>query len=161
MSTKALLLIDNAPSHATETQLMSDDANITTMFLLIALLPSNQWLTKLYYSKSLLVHVSSIEESEISNSKNMNLKAALFLLPTSWAKITPHAIQKCWHKIFSYTIMCDILTVILKIWFYCLRLIKDVNHSMIIIVKLPKLKICCRMLLLRLTNWRNQIGICE
>lgn len=111
MSGKALLLIDNAPSHATETQLISDDGNILTMFLppnctpLIQPMDQNAIrLTKIYYRKSLLVHVLSFEKSDISNTlKNMNLKDAVFLLASSWDKVTPDAIQKCWHKIFFYS----------------------------------------------------------
>lgn len=104
---KALLLIDNVPSRATETLLTSEDGNIVTMFL-----PPNCTqpidqnaiqLTKMYYRKSLLVHVLFFEENNISNNlKNMNLKDAIFLLASAWEKVTPDAIQKCWHKLLLY-----------------------------------------------------------
>lgn len=107
---KALLLIDNAPSHATETQLTSDDGKIVTMFLppnctpLIQPMDQNAIrLIKLHYRKSLLVHILSFEESDISNTlKNINLKDAVFLLASSWDKVTSESIQKCWRKIFFY-----------------------------------------------------------
>lgn len=88
MSGKALLLIDNAPlSHATVIQLISCDGK-KTVFLqangtpLIQLMDQNAIrLTKLHYRKSLLVHVFSFEESDISNTlKNLNLEDAVFLL---------------------------------------------------------------------------------
>lgn len=109
-SGSAILLIDNAPSHATEAQLTSDDGKIITMFLppnctpLIQPMDQNAIrLVKLYYRKSLLVHVLSLEESDISNTlKNMTLKDAVFMLASSWDKVTADSIRKCWHKIFFY-----------------------------------------------------------
>lgn len=111
LSGNALLLIDNAPSHATEAQLTSDDGKVVTMFLppnctpLIQPMDQNAIrLVKLYYRKNLLIHVLSFEESDISNTlKKMNLKDAVFMLASSWDKVTPESIQKCWHRIFFYS----------------------------------------------------------
>lgn len=74
-------------------------------------------LTKLYYRNSLLVHVLSFEESDISNTlKNIHLKDAAVLLATCWDKVTPDAIQKYWHKYFLIrAMMRQPLTGILKI----------------------------------------------
>lgn len=110
MSGKALLLIDNARSHSTEDQLISDDGNIVAMFLppnttpLIQPMDQNAIrLIKMFYRKSLLVHVLSFEETDISSTlKNMNLRDAVFLLASSWDKVSPDAIQSCWNKIFFH-----------------------------------------------------------
>jgi len=107
---KALLLIDNAPSHASEAQLTSNDGEIVTMFLppncTPLLQPMDQnaiRLTKLYYRKSLLVHILAVED-DISNAlKSINLKDAVFLLSSSWEKVQSDVIKKCWKKIFSYS----------------------------------------------------------
>lgn len=109
---QAILLVDNAPSHASETQLISDDGKIITMFLppnctpLIQPMDQNAIrLTKMYYRKSLLVHVLSLEENDISKAlKNINLKDAVFLLANSWDKLSPEVIEKCWKKILCSNI---------------------------------------------------------
>lgn len=106
---KAILLVDNAPSHASEIQLTSDDGQIITMFLppnctpLIQPMDQNAIrLIKTYYRKSLLVHVLSLEENDITKAlKNITLKDAVFLLADSWNKVLPDALQKCWRNIFS------------------------------------------------------------
>lgn len=109
---QAILLVGNAPSHASETQLISDDGKIITIFLppnctpLIQPMDQNAIrLTKMYYRKSLLVHVLSLEENDLSKAlKNINLKDAVFLLANSWDKLSPTVIEKCWKKIFDSNI---------------------------------------------------------
>lgn len=85
-----------------ETQLTSDDGQIITMFLPPKFTPLIQptdqnaiRLTKMYYRKSIMLHVLSLEENCISRVfKNINLKDAVFLLANSWNKLSPDAIEK-------------------------------------------------------------------
>lgn len=115
---KAILLIDNAPSHASETQLISDDGKIITMFLppnctpLIQPMDQNAIrITKLHYRKSLLVHVLSLDENDISKAiKNLTIKDAAFLLASSWNKLSPDIIAKCWKNILCYSVDNDSAT---------------------------------------------------
>nr|XP_022906094.1 jerky protein homolog-like [Onthophagus taurus] len=100
LSGKAILLIDNAPSHASETKLISDDGEIITMFLPPNCIPLIQpmdqnaiRLTKVYYRKSLLEHVLSIEEDDISKAlKNISIKDAVFMLANAWDKLSANLI---------------------------------------------------------------------
>lgn len=72
-------------------------------------------LTKIYYRKSLLVHILSYEEIDISNTlKNMNLKDTMFLLAVlDWLLMQFENVDT---KYFSIrTMMSQTLTGILKI----------------------------------------------
>lgn len=106
---KALLLIDNAPSHCSEEELISEDGKIFTMFLppnctaLIQSMDQNAIkLTKLNYRKGLLVHILSILEDgdDVSKCiKSINLFDAVCILHNSWQKVTTNSLEKCWHKL--------------------------------------------------------------
>lgn len=65
-------------------------------------------LVKMYYQKSLLVHVLSLEEDDISRAfKKITLKDAMFFLVNSWNKLSPDIIIKCWKNIFCYSVDND------------------------------------------------------
>jgi hypothetical protein len=84
---KALLLVDNASSHGSEEELVSNDGNVMTMFLppnCTALIqPMDQniiRLTKLFYRKSLLIRILTNEDDIASGLKKITLKDATYLL---------------------------------------------------------------------------------
>nr|XP_022920131.1 tigger transposable element-derived protein 2-like [Onthophagus taurus] len=59
-------------------------------------------LTKVYYRKSLLEHVLSIEEDDISKAlKNISIKDAVFMLANAWDKLSANLIAKCWRNVFG------------------------------------------------------------
>ncbi|XP_045482116.1 jerky protein homolog-like [Harmonia axyridis] len=108
---KALLLIDNAPSHCPEEELISEDGHIFTMFLpprstaLIQPMHQNAIKsTKLNYRKSLLAHILSILEDGDDVGKcieSINLFDAVCLLHNSWQKVTTNSSEKYWHELLS------------------------------------------------------------
>ncbi|XP_030755003.1 jerky protein homolog-like [Sitophilus oryzae] len=108
---KALLLIDNAPSHCSEKELISEDGKIFTLFLppnCTALIqPMDQSsirLTKLNYRKGLLAHILlQFEDGDDIGKciKQINLMDAVCLLHNSWQKFTTTTLEKCWHKLLS------------------------------------------------------------
>ncbi|XP_039956949.1 tigger transposable element-derived protein 2-like [Bactrocera tryoni] len=114
---KAILLVDNAFCRASVAQLTSDDGKIITIFLppnytaLIQPMDQNAIrLTKLYYRKSLLVHILSVEENDDSKAiKNLTIKDAVFLLANSWDKLSSDTVAKCWQKILPYSGNNDIV----------------------------------------------------
>jgi hypothetical protein len=109
---KALLLVDNASSHGSAEELVSNDANVMTMFLppnCTALIqPMDQniiRLTKLFYRKSLLIRILTNEDDIASGLKKITLKEATYLLYNAWEKVSPNIISKCWHKILHKEIL--------------------------------------------------------
>lgn len=107
---KALLLLDNAPSHPPEDELISDDGQITTMFMppnVTALIqPMDQnciRIAKLKYRSLLLSHVVANKDKDFENTlKKINLRDAILFLFQSWNDIDSTVIAKCWKKILSY-----------------------------------------------------------
>lgn len=109
LSEKALLILDNAPSHPPENELQSDDGCIRTMFMppnatpLIQPMDQNVIrLTKLHYRTSLLSDVISKGRDVEKMLKKFNLRDALTCLQGAWDKLTPEVIEKCWHELFAY-----------------------------------------------------------
>lgn len=108
---KALLLIDNAPCHCSEEELISEDGKIFAMFLppnctaLLQPLDQNAIrLTKLNYRKGLLAHIlSQLEDGDDVGKciKSINLMDASCLLHNSWQKVETNSLEKCWHKLLS------------------------------------------------------------
>lgn len=96
---KALLLLDNAPSHPAIEELCSDDGKIVTMLLppnVTALIqPMDQnviRLTKLYYRTSLLSMIAANKEKDIGKVlKALTLKDAAFYLAKHGANL--HLLQ--------------------------------------------------------------------
>lgn len=103
---KALLLLDNAPSHPPLEKLRSGE-NIIAMYLppnVTALIqPMDQniiRLTKLHYRSSLLSTIVADRSLSVQEHlKALTVKDATVYLSEAWKKIQPSTIVKCWHKI--------------------------------------------------------------
>lgn len=105
---KALLLLDNAPSHPPEQQLRSKDGSIFVMYMPPNVTPLIQpmdqnviRLTKLHYRKFLLSSVLSKNPENITESlKQTTLREAVLNLHMAWNAINQQTIQKCWNNLF-------------------------------------------------------------
>ncbi|XP_055910692.1 jerky protein homolog-like [Eupeodes corollae] len=86
LSEKALLILDNVPSHPPENELQSDNGCIRTMFM-----PPNA---------TPLIQPMMDQNGEML--KKFNLRDALTCLQGAWDKLTPEVIEKCWHELFAY-----------------------------------------------------------
>lgn len=103
---KALLLIDNAPSHPQEE--ISSDPNFKILFLppnCTALIqPMDQNLiqnVKVAYRKKLLTHVVSQEDGDIITLlKQFSLKEAVINLDFAWKSITENNVLKSWSNLW-------------------------------------------------------------
>lgn len=106
---KALLLLDNAPSHPPEQQLRSKEGSIFVMYMLPNVTPLIQpmdqnviRLTKLYYRKFLLSSVISKNPENITESlKQVTLQEAVLNLHMAWNALNKQMIQKCWNNLFN------------------------------------------------------------
>lgn len=103
---KALLILDNAPSHPPAEDLRTNDGSIFVMFMppnvtpLIQPMDQNVLrLTKLYYRNSLLSSVIATGQSIGIALKKLTLKDAMFHLAHAWDKLDSTVISKCWHNI--------------------------------------------------------------
>lgn len=108
MPNKALLLIDNAPSHPPEDELRSDDELITAMFMppnvtpLIQPMDQNAIrLTKLFYRNSLLASIVATKNDVIAALKQLTLRDAVGYLDSAWQRLEKETIAKCWTNILS------------------------------------------------------------
>lgn len=107
---KALLLLDNAPSHPSAEELKSSDGNIFVMFMppnvtpLIQPMDQNVLrLTKLHYRNLLLCSVVSGEDAVGSALNKLTLRDAMMNLASAWNKLSPQVIKKCWNEILMNT----------------------------------------------------------
>ncbi|XP_018569629.2 jerky protein homolog-like [Anoplophora glabripennis] len=107
---KAVLLLDNAPSHPSAEELKNADGKIFVMFLPPNVTPLNQpvdqnilRLTKLYYRNSLLSCVAASEESIGTALKKITLRDAILHLSSARDKLTPQTIIKCWNNVMPTT----------------------------------------------------------
>ncbi|KAJ3616505.1 hypothetical protein MTP99_019821 [Tenebrio molitor] len=106
---KALLLLDNAPSHPPEEKLVSEDGLIVAMYMPPNVTPLIQpmdqnviRLTKLHYRSSFLAMVVANKSKDMNEIiKQYNLKDAIFNLSRAWNKLEPTVIKKCWRNILS------------------------------------------------------------
>ncbi|XP_050337853.1 jerky protein homolog-like [Bactrocera neohumeralis] len=105
---KALLLIDNAPSHPPENELRSDDELITAMFMppnvtpLIQPMDQNAIrLTKLFYRNSLLASIVATGTDVIEALKKLTLRDVIGYLDLAWQRLEKKTIAKCWTNILS------------------------------------------------------------
>uniref|UniRef100_A0A2S2R2Q4 Jerky-like n=1 Tax=Sipha flava TaxID=143950 RepID=A0A2S2R2Q4_9HEMI len=105
---KALLLMDNAPTHPSG-ELKSDDGNITCFFLptnIISLLqPMDQGIIenmKRQYRKSLIESVLSSDNTIGIKEcwKNYNIKDAIFNVASAWADLTVPILKNGWNKLW-------------------------------------------------------------
>lgn len=105
---KALLLLDNAPSHPNEDELKSEDGQIVTMYLPPNVTPLIQpmdqnviRLTKLYYRNSLLSTVIENDMNVSESLKKLTIKDAVINLMAAWNYLHPEIIKKCWRNILE------------------------------------------------------------
>lgn len=105
---KAVLLLDNAPSHPPADELKSKDGMIFVIFMppnvtpLIQPLDQNVLrLTKLYYRNSLLSSVVSSDQPIGEALKKLTLKDAMLNLSAAWEKLDPIVIAKCWKNLLE------------------------------------------------------------
>jgi hypothetical protein len=104
---KALLVLDNAPGHPSEDELLSDDGQITTMFLppncTPILQPMDQNVIqaiKLHYRKTLLLQVVSAENDISETLKKLNLKDVVYSLEEAWQSVSVNLITKSWKNLW-------------------------------------------------------------
>lgn len=117
LAPKALLLINNAPSHPPIEEQRSDDGQIIAMYMppnVTALIqPMDQniiRLTKLHYKKSLLSMIIANPHLSVQEQlKSLNLRDAAIYLAGAWENVTVVTITKCWKRIldFGVTNLCD------------------------------------------------------
>ncbi|XP_037827591.1 jerky protein homolog-like isoform X2 [Lucilia sericata] len=105
---KALLLIDNAPSHPSEAELKTEDGNIIAMFMPPNVTPIIQpmdqnaiKITKLYYRNSLLASIAAKNSDLLQSMRNVTLKDAVTLLSVAWDRVSTETLAKCWKNILS------------------------------------------------------------
>ncbi|CAH1378744.1 unnamed protein product [Tenebrio molitor] len=100
---KAILILDNVPSHPPVEDLKTNDGNIVTIYMPPNVTPMCQnviQLTKLFYRSNLLSLVVSRNSNQIAKSiKELNLKDAVINLSLAWDKVEPDVIKKCWENI--------------------------------------------------------------
>lgn len=108
---KAILLIDNAPSHppADELSVITDDGTISVIFLPPNVTPLIQpmdqgiiRLIKLHYRNRLLTKLIADKINDIVISlKKVGILDAVSLLSLSWQNLSEDNIKKCWKKVFT------------------------------------------------------------
>lgn len=110
MPVKALLLIDNAPSHPSEMELKTEDGNIIAMFFppnvtpLIQPMDQNAIkITKLYYRNSLLAMVAAKNLDLVESMKSVTLRDAVTILESAWNKVSKDTMVKCWQNVLRFT----------------------------------------------------------
>lgn len=106
---KAVLLLDNAPSHPNEEELHSGDIralflppNVTSLIQ-----PMDQGILqslKKKYRRLLLQNLllaTEGEESVIGFLKTVTVKDVIYWVAESWNDITPETVAKCWHLLLQ------------------------------------------------------------
>lgn len=104
---KALLLLDQAPSHPPEEELVCGEievmyfpANCTAI-----LQPMDQGvinLTKIQYKTLLMETIISEKDSSLHELlKKIDLKTAVIMLSQAWGKLLPETIAKCWKSVLG------------------------------------------------------------
>ncbi len=110
MEKKALLLLDNAPSHPSAETLQSDDRMIKTMFLppntTAAIQPMDQGVLdpcKRRYKRKLLAHIILENESEDKSVpeilKACNMKQVVYWIASAWEEASADSLRKAWNKL--------------------------------------------------------------
>ena len=118
LSQKALLLMDNAPSHPDS--LHSDDNQISCHFLpantTSLIQPLDQGVlekVKLCYKRDLLLRMLNEEDSASNStsvedlSKTLNIKDAVFMSAKCWDEVGEITIAKSWNKLLSISTSTD------------------------------------------------------
>lgn len=111
MPAKAILLLDNAPSHPPAENLRSDDGNVFAVYMPPNVTPLIQpmdqnviRITKLYYRSSLLSSIVASKSKDLSKLlKELTIKDAIVNLSLAWNRLEAHTIEKCWKNILNFT----------------------------------------------------------
>ena len=108
---KALLLMDNAPSHPSTEELCSRDGLIKTMFLpantTSLIQPMDQGvlynLKRRYKRNSLeMILYETIDGQPYDQlAKNLNIKDCIYLVANAWEQIQCISLQKTWNKLLG------------------------------------------------------------
>jgi len=113
MEKRALLLLDNAPSHPSYETLKSDDGTIKVIFLspntTAAIQPMDQAVlgpSKRRYKRKLLIyllaHIILENESEVTSVpeilKAWNMKQVVYWIASAWEEASPGSLRKAWNK---------------------------------------------------------------
>ena len=108
---RALLLLDNAPSHPEEKELRSRDGLVCVLYLppncTPLLQPMDQHVIqaiKIHYRKQLLLDLIADDTEPAEALKCFNLKNAIFNLHTSWENVSAELIKKSWKKLWPLNI---------------------------------------------------------
>jgi hypothetical protein len=121
---RALLLLDNAPSHPSTSILQSEDGNFKCVFLppntTSLIQPMDQGVlesTKRRYRKELLKKLLLADTStpSISNPalaivdywKKLTIKDAIFMVANAWNDVPQTTIAASWKQLLSQSITCD------------------------------------------------------
>lgn len=143
---KALLLIDNAPCHPKDGELMSSDGQISVMCLppnctaLIQPMDQNVIrLTKLNYKTSLLSDIVRRGKTIDESLRNINLKHAICFLANAWDAVNVTSIQSSFQKLFEVTAERDSEDVI-PLSELRLQLVKDTSNIQAISNLLQEIK---------------------
>lgn len=107
---KALLLLDNAPSHPSAETLQSDDDKIRVMFLppntTAVIQPMDQGVLdpcKRRYKRKLLAHIILENESQDKSVpeilKACNMKQVVYWIAAAWEEASSDSLQKAWNKL--------------------------------------------------------------
>ena len=107
---KALLLVDNAPSHPSSTTLQSEDGKIKTMFLppntTAIIQPMDQGVLdpcKRRYKRKLLGHIilenESDEKSVPDILKGITMKDVVYWVAAAWQEASNDSLQKAWRNL--------------------------------------------------------------
>lgn len=107
---KAVLLLDNAPSHPPAAELKTLDGKIFVIYMppnvtpLIQPMDQNVLrLTKLFYRKSLLNSLITKSETIADALKSLTLRDVVIHLHIAWQQLDSSVITKCWHNILGRT----------------------------------------------------------
>ncbi|XP_066261193.1 jerky protein homolog-like [Euwallacea similis] len=107
---KAILLLDNAPSHPPAENLRSNDGNIFAFYMPPNVTPLIQpmdknviRITKLYYRSSLLSSIVSSKSENLSKLlKELTIKDAVINLSRAWSRLQADTIRKCFVNILNF-----------------------------------------------------------
>lgn len=107
LETKAILLLDNAPSHPPENELKTADGSIFAIYMPPNVTPLIQpmdqnviRITKLYYKKHLLL--LAVGKDDIAKFlKTLTLKDAVSFLMFAWNQLQANVIAKCWKPLLE------------------------------------------------------------
>ena len=107
---KALLLVDNAPSHPSSTTLQSEDGKIKTMFLppntTAIIQPMDQGVLdpcKRRYKRKLLGHIILENESDEKSVpvilKGITMKDVVYWVAAAWQEASNDSLRKAWRNL--------------------------------------------------------------